>query len=116
MRKIRKFRLRENLMCISSAVCLFLSGDEVSQYYDPMIAKLVVWDRDRSSALKKLYRNLAEYNVRGLYILYLVGPWSNGYLCGMRILRPGFNSQGMPDHCTIYYTAVPNFLNGKGHC
>lgn len=40
------------------------SGDEVSQYYDPMIAKLVVWDQDRASALKKLHRNLEEYNVR----------------------------------------------------
>ena len=27
-----------------------------------------------------------------------VGPWSNGYQCGMRISRPGFNSQGVPDH------------------
>jgi len=41
-------------------------GDEVSQYYDPMIAKLVVWDQDRASALKKLHRNLEEYNVVGL--------------------------------------------------
>jgi len=41
-------------------------GDEVSQYYDPMIAKLVVWDEDRATALKKLYRKLSEYHVVGL--------------------------------------------------
>ena len=28
----------------------------------------------------------------------IVGPWSNGYQCGMRIPRPGFNSQRVPDH------------------
>ena len=28
----------------------------------------------------------------------LVGPWSNGYQCGMRIPRSGFNSQRVPDH------------------
>ena len=27
-----------------------------------------------------------------------VGPWSNGYQCGMRIPRPGFNSQRVLDH------------------
>ena len=39
-------------------------GDEVSIFYDPMIAKLVVWDKDRSSALRKLGLSLAEYRVR----------------------------------------------------
>jgi 3-methylcrotonyl-CoA carboxylase alpha subunit len=29
------------------------TGDEVSAFYDPMIAKLIVWDKDRQTALKK---------------------------------------------------------------
>ncbi|KAG7246108.1 hypothetical protein CRUP_013429, partial [Coryphaenoides rupestris] len=37
-------------------------GDEVSAHYDPMIAKLVVWGVDRSSALKKLHYCLRQYN------------------------------------------------------
>jgi len=41
-------------------------GDEVSQYYDPMIAKLVVWDECRSSALRKLILKLNEYHIVGL--------------------------------------------------
>nr|CAG4640690.1 EOG090X02EP [Eulimnadia texana] len=41
-------------------------GDEVSVHYDPMIAKLVVWGPDRSSALRKLRANLTEYNIVGL--------------------------------------------------
>jgi 3-methylcrotonyl-CoA carboxylase alpha subunit len=38
-------------------------GDLVSVYYDPMIAKLVVWGKDRSSALKQLCKSLSEYQV-----------------------------------------------------
>jgi len=41
-------------------------GDEVSVHYDPMIAKLVVWSQDRSSALRKLRSCLSEYNIVGL--------------------------------------------------
>lgn len=41
-------------------------GDDVSQYYDPMIAKLVVWGSDRQEALDKLTKKLSEYRVVGL--------------------------------------------------
>ena len=42
------------------------AGDEISQYYDPMIAKLVVWGEDRKSALRRLRRALASYHVAGV--------------------------------------------------
>ena len=41
-------------------------GDEVSIYYDPMIAKLVVWAPDRNQALELLDDKLSEYNVVGV--------------------------------------------------
>lgn len=41
-------------------------GQEVSVHYDPMIAKLVVWGRDRSEALAKTRAKLTEYQVAGL--------------------------------------------------
>jgi len=41
-------------------------GDNVSVHYDPMIAKLVVWGPDRTSALMKLRSCLSEYNISGL--------------------------------------------------
>lgn len=41
-------------------------GQEVSVHYDPMIAKLVVWGRDRSEALAKTRAKLSEYQVAGL--------------------------------------------------
>jgi 3-methylcrotonyl-CoA carboxylase alpha subunit len=44
-------------------------GDEVSPYYDPMIAKLIVWDEDRDRALLRLQRALRDYQ--------LVGPTTN---------------------------------------
>ena len=40
-------------------------GDEVSVYYDPMIAKLIVWDESRERALQRLASALAEYRIGG---------------------------------------------------
>ncbi|MFK8020505.1 MAG: acetyl-CoA carboxylase biotin carboxylase subunit [Pseudomonadales bacterium] len=41
-------------------------GDIVSVFYDPMIAKLVVWDEDRDKALKRLAKALREYRINGV--------------------------------------------------
>ncbi len=41
-------------------------GDTVSIYYDPMIAKLIVWDRDRAAALRRLRQALTDYAVVGV--------------------------------------------------
>ncbi|MCP4342953.1 MAG: acetyl/propionyl/methylcrotonyl-CoA carboxylase subunit alpha [Desulfobulbaceae bacterium] len=43
-----------------------LQGDEVSVYYDPMIAKLIVWDENRDKALRRLTKALAEYRISGM--------------------------------------------------
>ncbi len=41
-------------------------GDAVTAFYDPMIAKLIVWDEDRDTALRRLRRALADYEIAGL--------------------------------------------------
>ncbi|MBE7636821.1 ATP-grasp domain-containing protein [Sneathiella sp. P13V-1] len=41
-------------------------GDNVTPFYDPMIAKLVVWDENRDAALRKLGAALGNYQVAGL--------------------------------------------------
>jgi 3-methylcrotonyl-CoA carboxylase alpha subunit len=41
-------------------------GDEVSIHYDPMIAKLIVWDTDRAGALRRLRKALSDYHVVGV--------------------------------------------------
>lgn len=41
-------------------------GDEISLYYDPMIAKLIVWDHDRPRALRRLTQALKEFQIVGV--------------------------------------------------
>ena len=41
-------------------------GDAITPYYDPMIAKLIVWGDDRQQALARLDQALADYRVLGL--------------------------------------------------
>jgi len=41
-------------------------GDDVSVYYDPMIAKLIVWDEDRDKALQRLTKALKQYRISGM--------------------------------------------------
>ncbi|MET1253904.1 acetyl/propionyl/methylcrotonyl-CoA carboxylase subunit alpha [Aliikangiella maris] len=43
-----------------------IAGDSVSVFYDPMIAKLIVWDNDRSAALARLRGALADFQIAGL--------------------------------------------------
>ena len=45
-----------------------------------------------------LRNSQASQTVRVVVISADVGPWSNAYQCGMRILRPVFNPQRVPDH------------------
>ena len=42
------------------------NGDSVTPYYDPMISKLIVWDVNRTEALRKLHRALENYEIVGL--------------------------------------------------
>jgi 3-methylcrotonyl-CoA carboxylase alpha subunit len=41
-------------------------GDEITPYYDPMIAKLIVWGADRKQALARMRRALTQYRVVGV--------------------------------------------------
>lgn len=44
----------------------FDEGSEISIHYDPMIAKLICWDKDRLSALELAKRALSEFSLSGL--------------------------------------------------
>ncbi|HEX2087525.1 MAG TPA: biotin/lipoyl-containing protein, partial [Solirubrobacteraceae bacterium] len=44
-------------------------GGEVTPMYDPMVAKLIVWDVDRERATARMLRALREYEIEGLKTL-----------------------------------------------
>ena len=64
--------------------------DEVSIHYDPMIAKLVVWDRDRAEALRRLRHALAEFRV--------VGPTTNLPFLAAVAAHPAFEAGEVTTH------------------
>jgi 3-methylcrotonyl-CoA carboxylase alpha subunit len=41
-------------------------GDVVTPYYDPMIAKLIVWDKDRGRAIAQMQQALSQFHVLGV--------------------------------------------------
>src|SRR5881409_2437207 len=45
------------------------AGGEVTPMYDPMVAKLIVWDADREQATRRMLRALHEYEIEGLKTL-----------------------------------------------
>lgn len=51
-------------VCVDSAL---IEGEEVSAYYDPMIAKIVVWGRNRENALRRLKESLGCVQVVGVH-------------------------------------------------
>src|ERR687896_948050 len=63
-------------------------GYEVLPLYDPMIAKLIVWDVDRVASTKRMLRALGEYEIGGLKTLIpfhsallATDQWANGETC-----------------------------------
>ena len=41
-------------------------GDDVGVFYDPMIAKLIVWGDDRGAAIMRMQQTLASYKIAGV--------------------------------------------------
>lgn len=44
----------------------YRAGDAVTQFYDPLIAKLVVWGEDRDQAITRMQRALDNYHIAGI--------------------------------------------------
>jgi acetyl-CoA/propionyl-CoA carboxylase biotin carboxyl carrier protein len=64
------------------------AGSEISPMYDPMVAKLIVWDADREQATRRMLRALAEYEIEGLKTLIpfhtallQTEQWARGETC-----------------------------------
>src|SRR3954451_9498527 len=64
------------------------AGSEVTPMYDPMVAKLIVWDVDREHATRRMLRALGEYEIGGLTTLIpfhtailATEQWAKGETC-----------------------------------
>ena len=64
------------------------AGSEVTPMYDPMFAKLIVWDLDRERATARMLRALDEYEIGGIttlvpfhQALLATDQWANGETC-----------------------------------
>jgi acetyl-CoA/propionyl-CoA carboxylase biotin carboxyl carrier protein len=51
------------------------AGSEIPEIYDPMVAKLIVWDVDRETARRRMLRALSEYVVEGPATLIPFHRW-----------------------------------------
>jgi acetyl-CoA/propionyl-CoA carboxylase, biotin carboxylase, biotin carboxyl carrier protein len=63
-------------------------GSEISPMYDPMVAKLIVWDADREQATRRMLRALGEYEIGDLKTLIpfhqailATEQWANAETC-----------------------------------
>src|ERR1700761_1366411 len=63
-------------------------GSEISPMYDPMVAKLIVWDADRAQATARMLRALGEYEITQLKTLIpfhkailATKQWANAETC-----------------------------------
>ncbi|HEX8074722.1 MAG TPA: acetyl-CoA carboxylase biotin carboxylase subunit [Thermoleophilaceae bacterium] len=64
------------------------AGSEITPLYDPMIAKLIVWDVDRESATRRMVRALGEFELEGVRslipfhtVLLQTEQWAKGETC-----------------------------------
>jgi acetyl-CoA/propionyl-CoA carboxylase biotin carboxyl carrier protein len=64
------------------------AGSEITPLYDPMVAKLIVWDVDREASTRRMRRALREFEIGGVKTLIpfhiaLLGTdqWARGETC-----------------------------------
>ncbi len=79
-------------------------GDDVSIFYDPMIAKLVTWGPDREACLKRMLVALEDYQI--------VGPPTNLSFARRVIEHPAFAEGGVTTKFidTYVHTLVPEVI------
>ncbi|MDP8240045.1 MAG: acetyl-CoA carboxylase biotin carboxylase subunit [Candidatus Hatepunaea meridiana] len=88
-------------------------GSEVGVYYDPLVAKLIVWGADRETAIRRMHRALGEYRVVGISTNIAFNHWAMEhprFISGdfdTRFIEQEFSSEKLtPDDAGIELAAV----------
>ena len=102
-----------------------VEGDAVTVYYDPMIAKLIVHDRDRPAALERLREALMQTEIAGIksninFLESLIahprlraGTFDTGYLD--RALDEVLEPETTPPTEVLLGATVASLLRGEQH-
>jgi 3-methylcrotonyl-CoA carboxylase alpha subunit len=102
-----------------------VEGDTVTIFYDPMIAKLIVWDAERPQALQRMRQALAECEITGpksnvAFLERLVrhpvvveGRIDTGYLD--RHLDEFIAGDGRPDARTLFAAGTAALMHDERH-
>ena len=80
----------------------FLEGMEIPIYYDPMIAKLVVWGKTREEAIKRTLIAIDEYQISGLKTTLDFGKYV--------LKHPAFRSGNFDTNFVKHYFEDPRIM------
>ena len=79
-------------------------GFEISLFYDPMIAKLIVWGETRAEAILRMRRALNEYRIGGLKTSI---PFHQQMMNSTQFMWGAFDTNFLQDRFAITYTERP---------
>jgi acetyl-CoA carboxylase biotin carboxylase subunit len=85
---------------IDSAV---FAGYEIPPFYDSMVAKLIVWGKDRQEAIQRMRRALDEFTIKGILTTI---PFHQRLFTHERFVSGDFNTKFLETH-TIMDTENP---------
>lgn len=81
----------------------FEEGMEIPIYYDPMIAKLIVWGRDRDHAIRRTLKAIDEYQISGIKTTLDFGKYV--------LKHPAFTSGDFDTNFVKYYFQDPKVMH-----
>jgi acetyl-CoA carboxylase biotin carboxylase subunit len=79
-------------------------GFAVSLYYDPMIAKLIVWGENRAEAILRMRRALNEYRIGGLTTSI---PFHQQMMNSTQFMWGAFDTNFLEDRFAVTYVERP---------
>jgi acetyl-CoA carboxylase biotin carboxylase subunit len=86
------------------------AGWEVSLFYDPLLAKLVVWGETRAEAILRMRRALAEYRIGGIHTTI---PFHQQVMDSTRFQGGQFDTQFLDGPDGFRMSAAPDGLNRR---